>query len=245
MPDSCSALTCHLEFFLIYWMIKYITILISPYVSSSFFILIKHAQHPFWTFDYELKISIFNVSFIDSVSAAALTPRICERYRSVLVGFVESEATQAHFILPIPGWGDRFSCRQIIHGDFILNEVKLLLSAKRLFQKSLPGLELLLYVPLPFVGLHGRVTWPRMWQALDSKEKPFWAVTLSFKERLSQWRCVQEKKIPPVSLFTFPILLLFCPNTLTWVNPVLPLTVIVLTHSANKSVYRTITITRT
>lgn len=28
--------------------------------------------------------------------------------------------------LPVLGRGDRFSCRQIIHGDFILNEVKLL-----------------------------------------------------------------------------------------------------------------------
>lgn len=43
----------------------------------------------------------------------------------------------------IPRWGGQFSCRQIIHGDFVLNEVKLLLSVKQLFQKSQPGLELL------------------------------------------------------------------------------------------------------
>lgn len=94
-------------------------------------------------------------------------PRSLEKNRSVLAGFVESEKTrtpaltQATLHPAHSGLGrlrSRFSCRQIIHGDFVLNEVKLLLSVRRLFQKSLPGLELLLYVPLPFVGRHGGVT---------------------------------------------------------------------------------------
>lgn len=66
---------------------------------------------------------------------------------------------QAHFILTIPFWGGWLSCRQIIHGDFFLNEVKLLLSTKRVFQKSQPGFQLLPFFVLPpFVRWWGRVT---------------------------------------------------------------------------------------
>lgn len=62
--------------------------------------------------------------------------------------------SQAHVFLAILRWGGRFSCRQIIHGDFVLNEVKLLLSAKPGFQKSQPGLQLLpfFYCSLPLLA---------------------------------------------------------------------------------------------
>lgn len=79
---------------------------------------------------------------------------------------------QAHFILTIPCCGGWLSCRQIIHGDFFLNEVKLLLSAKRVFQKSQPGFRLLPFFVLPpFVSRCGRVTWSRTRQALIGKRK--------------------------------------------------------------------------
>lgn len=79
---------------------------------------------------------------------------------------------QAHFIPTISCWGGWLSCRQIIHGDFFLNEVKLLLSAKRVFQKSQPGFQLLPFFVLPpFVSRCGRVTWSRSRQALNGKRK--------------------------------------------------------------------------
>lgn len=79
---------------------------------------------------------------------------------------------QAHFTPAVSCWGGWFSCRQIIHGDFFLNEVKLLLSAKRGFQKSQPGLQLLPFFALPpFVSQCGGVTRSQTWQALNGKRK--------------------------------------------------------------------------
>lgn len=98
--------------------------------------------------------------------------------------------TQAHFILPIPGEGDRFSCRQIIHGDFVLNEVKLLLSVKRVFQKSLPGLELLLFVPLAFVGPVSQGNMTPDLTGLHLKEKGIFSSDFWFQGMFNKGRCV-------------------------------------------------------